>query len=191
MLRLPSHRAKAHTAVSGKKVWTSIHKLQGQFKGTSKVLGILAKNDKENFGPRIEDLTTNLATVTATVKAIVDGVPAIVSGLTALKDAVSNSTTGLVGLNLARPQFGVFTGAGVIQGGTGQATGGSGPKANVISTGAVPGGYVIDFGNDVSKRVYTVNVFPSAGHRHRDRQRRQLLGDGLRGSLRCCGRRCV
>jgi hypothetical protein len=101
--------------------------------------------------------------VSGALTALQAGLISAGDGLTQLKAALENSTTGLVGLNLARPQFGAFNAAGVIQGGTGQVTGASGPKTNATKGGSVPdidGLYVVDFGNDVSKRMYTVNVFP-------------------------------
>jgi hypothetical protein len=114
-----------------------------------------------------------------TVNAIVAGVPAIVSGLQALQaalegpvttalhdledgllaiqDALEDPTTGLVGLNLARPQFGVFDPAGVFLGGTGPVSG-FGPTGNAVKgAGPLAGAYVVDFGNDVSSRMYSIN----------------------------------
>jgi hypothetical protein len=94
------------------------------------------------------------------------GLTALQAGLTTIQGALQDPTTGLVGLNNARPQFGAFSATGVIVGGTGQTPPAKGPSANATkgpSGGAgtdFDGLYVVDFGNDVSKRVYTVNVFP-------------------------------
>lgn len=107
------------------------------------------------------------STVDSRVTALDTKVNAITAGataaLTAINNALQNSTTGLVGLNLARPQFGAFSVAGAILGSTGL-SGGSGPKTDAVKgSSSAPdrdGLYVVDFGNDVSKRVYTVNVFP-------------------------------
>jgi len=119
-----------------------------------------------------------------TVNAIVAGVPAITNGLLALQaalegpvtsalndidDALNDTTTGLVGLNLARPQFGAFglsPSNGAFQGGTGPVNGSADPPfgpegdaANGSGIGA-PSTYVVDFNDDVSERMYSVNVFP-------------------------------
>lgn len=132
----------------------------------------------------------------STVGAIVAGVPQITSALTQLQggllaiqaalegpiqtafndiedgfgeieDALNDTTTGLVGLNLARPQFGVFSSTGTFLGGTGPINGSDppfGPSGNAVQgPGAAPdvdGAFVVDFENDVSQRMYTVNVFP-------------------------------
>jgi hypothetical protein len=126
-----------------------------------------------------------LDSLQGTVNAIVAGVPAITNGLLALQaaiegpvqtglealkdglldiqDALEDETTGLVGLNLARPQFGVFLPNGDFQGGTGPVGDPGptnppfGPEDDAAAAGSV---YVVDFVNDVSQRVYTVNVFP-------------------------------
>jgi hypothetical protein len=94
------------------------------------------------------------------------GLTALQAGLTTIQGALQDPTTGLVGLNNARPQFGAFSVAGVILGGTGQTPPAKGPSANATKGGSagpdIDGLYVVDFGNDVSKRVYTVNVFPYA-----------------------------
>ena len=132
--------------------------------------------NKANFNIQIlqagaATLAADLAgakTTLGTLQTLATGLPPILTqlgtGLTAINTALQDPTTGLVGLNLARPQFGAFNAAGVIQGGTGQVTGGSGPKANAVKGSSGPpdidGLYVVDFGNDVSKRVYSVNVFP-------------------------------
>lgn len=75
-----------------------------------------------------------------------------------IEDALNDPVTGLVGLNLARPQFGVFLGDGDFQGGTGTVA--SGPSDDAFRAGA--GTYVVDFGNDVSERVIHVTPFPGS-----------------------------
>jgi hypothetical protein len=131
----------------------------------------------------------SLDSLQGTVNAIVAGVPAITDALLALqaaiegpvqsglkaledglldiKDALEDETTGLVGLNLARPQFGVFGPAGNFLGGTGPVNGSDPPHgpdgAATPGTGiGAPSLYVVDFDNDVSQRVYSVNVFPGS-----------------------------
>lgn len=81
----------------------------------------------------------------------------VAPALEAIDAALNDETTGLVGLNLARPQFGVFDPAGNFLGGTSDA-GSSGPTDDATVSGSF---YVIDFENDVSSRVYSVNVFPA------------------------------
>ncbi len=134
----------------------------------------------------------SIESLQGTVNAIVAGVPAITDALLALQaaiegpvqsglkaledglldiqDALEDPTTGLVGLNLARPQFGAFglsPSNGAFQGGTGPVNGTDPPHGP--DSDAVPGPagaqstYVVDFNNDVSQRMYTVNVFPGAG----------------------------
>jgi len=83
----------------------------------------------------------------------------IVPGLEAINTALEDPTTGLVGLNLARPQFGVFAGNGDFLGGTGTVA--SGPDDDAFRAGA--GTYVVDFNNNVASRVYTVTVAPTGG----------------------------
>ena len=126
-----------------------------------------------------------------TVNAILGGVPAIVGGLQALEaalknevgpgllalqaaledevgpalvaidDALQDETTGLVGLNLARPQFGVFGPTGAHLGSTG-AAGGSGPNGNAANGTGIGAAstYVVNFRGNVASRVYSVNTFP-------------------------------
>ena len=133
---------------------------------------------------------TTIDSLSTTVGAIVAGVPAIVSGLEALQaalegpvatafediedalhaidDALNDTTTGLVGLNLARPQFGAFDLSpvnGDFEGGTGPVNGSDpphGPDGDAINGSGIgaTSTYVVDFNNDVSQRMYTVNVFP-------------------------------
>ena len=141
---------KSHVATVS--LGTKLSRAAGAIKGLEKTVKALFNNDAGQKDA-IHTVDGKVAALGVTVQGILDGVPAITN---ALKDPV----TGLVGLNHARPQFGAFTGAGTIIGGTGQTAGASGPKANVISTGAIPGVYVVDFGNDVSLRVFSVNVFP-------------------------------
>lgn len=110
---------------------------------------------------RVDTVVANVAALTAGVPAIVDGLAQLKAGLVAIQDTLNNASTGLVGLNSARPQFGTFTSTGVIVSGTGQAAGGSGPKANAL--GASTGKFVIDFGNDVSKRFLIGQGLPNSG----------------------------
>jgi hypothetical protein len=136
-------------------------------------------------------------TLQSTVGTIVAGVPAIVGGLEALQaalegpvaqafadiedalndigDALNDQTTGLVGLNLARPQFGAFDLSpvnGDFEGGTGPVNGSDpphGPDGDAINGSGIgaTSTYVVDFNNDTltppSTRMYTVNVFPGTG----------------------------
>lgn len=156
-----------------------------------------AKNKANKAHERIENLKewnnaldahnrrqdSDLQGIEGTLNAVLAGVPDIIGGLqalqaaleddvapalTAINDALTDPTTGLVGLNLARPQFGAFESDGTFIGGTGpNAGGGLGPDADAVQGGPAAGPlpdteglYVVDFGNDVSERMYTVNVFP-------------------------------
>jgi hypothetical protein len=103
----------------------------------------------------------NITTLQGNVTSINAQLAAGAAALTSINSALTNSTTGLVGLNAARPQFGVYNSAGVFQGGTGAVSGASGPKANAVGH-AAPQLYVIDFGNDVSLRFLEVNSFPGS-----------------------------
>jgi hypothetical protein len=165
-----SAKSHAHSA----SLASSLSKISGAVKGLQKAVGNIVKVNLGQTGAihgvdtRVDTVVANVAAVKATVDAIVAGVPAIVDGLTQLKagllaiqSALGNTTTGLVGLNLARPQFGNFSGAGVILGGTGQVTGASGPKTD--ATHPATGTYVVDFGNDVSKRSLVVSPSPGVG----------------------------
>jgi hypothetical protein len=147
-----------------------------------------AKNKADKAHERIENLKdwndaldahnrrqdSDLQGIEGTLNAIVAGVPDIIGGLTALQsaledevapaltainDALTDPVTGLLGLNLARPQFGVFEGTGNFLGGTGTVA--SGPDDDAVRLGA--GTYVVDFNNDVSSRALTVQVAPTGG----------------------------
>lgn len=145
-----------------------------------------AKNKANKAHERIENLKawnfdldahnrrqdTDLQKVEGTVNTILAGVPDIIGGLTALQEglvaiqgALEDPVTGLLGLNLARPQFGVLAADATFLGGTG-AAGGQGPvdDSDTFVGGSavvdVDGSYVVDFNNDVSQRMYSVNVFP-------------------------------
>lgn len=130
----------------------------------------------KNQQSAIESLQNTVATIVAGVPTITSALTQLQAGLVALRDALegpvadafediedalNDSTTGLVGLNLARPQFGAFNTVGTFQGGTGPVNGTDpphGPDGDVAGrSGSV---YVVDFNNDVSQRMYTVNVFP-------------------------------
>jgi len=83
----------------------------------------------------------------------------VAPALEAIDDALNDETTGLVGLNLARPQFGVFDDAGLFLGGTGSVA--SGPSDDAGHPAA--GTYIVDFGNDVSDRALVFTAFPTGG----------------------------
>jgi hypothetical protein len=87
----------------------------------------------------------------------------IEDGFAEVEDALNDPTTGLFGLNLARPQFGVFNPVGTFQGGTGPVNGSDPPHGPDGDAAALGSTYVVDFNNDVSSRMYSVNVFPGAG----------------------------
>jgi hypothetical protein len=139
---------------------------RAQEKRQNKGLKKAAKNISQAKS-NISSLSSGLSTAQNQINTLIqlsNQLPPILTqltdGLTAINTALQNPTTGLVGLNNARPQFGVFDTDGTILGGTGL-SGGSGPSADATEgAGILAGMYVVDFGNDVSKRVYSVNVFP-------------------------------
>jgi hypothetical protein len=147
---------KAHAAATTS-LGTKLSRAAGAIKGLEKTAKALFNNDAGQKDA-IHTVDGKVAALGATVQALVAGVPTIVNGLTALQTALQDPVTGLVGLNLARPQFGNYSSTGTFLGGTGTVA--SGPKANAI--GASGGTFVIDFGNDVSKRVFSVNPFPGS-----------------------------
>jgi hypothetical protein len=146
---------KSHVATVS--LGTKLSRAAGAIKGLEKTAKALFNNDAGQK-EAIHTVDGKVAALGATVQTILSGVPAIVNGLTALQTALQDPVTGLVGLNLARPQFGNYSSTGTFLGGTGTVA--SGPKANAI--GASGGAFVIDFGNDVSKRVFSVNPFPGS-----------------------------
>jgi hypothetical protein len=181
MLAVTAPVAPAKTAHVAS-VKSSLAKVSGALKALQKGVSLIQDVDKGQTGAingvdaRVTTVVANLKTLSDTVTAVVaqatTALTALQNGLLAINAALTNSTTGLVGLNLARPQFGAFAANGTILGGTGQVTGASGPKTNATEGGtsvAAAGGanlsgfYVVDFGNDVSKRMLSVNVFPYGG----------------------------
>jgi len=135
---------------------------------TAKAITFLLSANKQK-GSDIGALKDQVTGLTAAVKSIHDGLdpivaaaPSILAGFTAINSALTNTTTGLVGLNLARPQFGAFNADGTIIAGTGQVTGASGPSGAAIHN--APGKYIVDFGDNVSQRFLIVNMFPSSGN---------------------------
>jgi hypothetical protein len=111
----------------------------------------------------ITTLQTDDAAAKTSITSINGQLAAGAAALTSINSALTNSTTGLVGLNAARPQFGAFGPTGTFINGTGAVSGASGPKSNAVGTHAIPGLYVIDFGNDVSSRFLVANPFPGSG----------------------------
>lgn len=150
----------AQSATLGSK----LSKVSGALKGLQKAVSLMDDVNKGQTGA-INGVDARVTTVVANLDALDKKVTAITnaatSALTTINSALTNSTTGLVGLNLARPQFGTFLGNGTIAGGTGQVSGASGPKANATRLAA--GTYLVDFGNDVSKRALHTTAAPGAG----------------------------
>src|SRR4051794_5884221 len=113
---------KAHAA----SIRTSLNKLAASIGALKSEVKGIHDTDSGQTGAihgvdtRVDTVVGNLTKLTATVNAIVAGVPTITNGLTqlaagltaagagltAIQAALNNTTTGLVGLNLARPQFG-------------------------------------------------------------------------------------
>jgi len=160
---------------------------------------VKAKNKAKKAHERIEALKewnnaldahnrrqdSDLQGIEGTLNTVLAGVPDIIGGLQALQSALEDTvapaltainaaltdpTTGLVGLNLARPQFGVFglsPSNGAFLGGTGPVNGADppfGPDGNAANGSGIGAAslYVVDFQNDVSTRIYDVNVFPGS-----------------------------
>jgi hypothetical protein len=172
--------ASATTGAQGHASITKFEKKQNKKIKKAKKKANKAHNRIENLKAWNFDLDahnrrqdTSFNELLGTVNAIVAGVPDIVGGLTALQEglvaiqgALEDPVTGLLGLNLARPQFGAFESDGTLIGATG-ASGGMGPDDDAVQGGPAAGPlpdlegvYVVDFNNDVSLRMYTVNVFP-------------------------------
>ena len=144
----------------------------GKLSGAIKALQKGVKNIEDvNAGQTaaIKAVDTRVDTVVANLKVLADKVDAIVATATAalaqVNAALTDSTTGVVGLNNARPQYGAFTSTGAIIAGTGQTAGAKGPSTNATKgTTTSSGVFVIDFGNDVSRRFLVVDLFPGAGN---------------------------
>ena len=171
--------ASAETGANGHASITNFEKKQNKRIKKAKKKANKAHNRIENLKDWNFDLDAHnrrqdgaLQTVQGLVNQILAGVPDIIGGLEALQDglvaiqgALEDQVTGLVGLNLARPQFGVLAADATFLGGTG-AAGGQGPvdDSDTFQGGSagldVDGLYVVDFNNDVSEKMYTVNVFP-------------------------------
>ncbi|MBA2505407.1 MAG: hypothetical protein H0V29_05610 [Thermoleophilaceae bacterium] len=121
--------------------------------------------DFENFGKnsRTEVLKNSggVAGIQALIPTFVSSLTALQSGLLGLQAALQDPTTGLVGLNNARPQFGAFSSTGTFIAGTGANPPAKGPSGNAVQ-GAGPGTYVVNFNNDVSSRYTSANPFPGS-----------------------------
>ena len=179
---VPIADAKRTAKVSHKKQNKKIRKAQREAdRAHERIQDLKAWNFGLGDKNLAQDETIN--GVASTVNAIVAGVPDIIGGLQALEEgllalqaalendvapaleaidaALNDTTTGLVGLNLARPQFGVFGADGSFLGGTGTVA--AGPDGPATKGGLGPpdleGAYVVDFNNDVSARMYSVTQF--------------------------------
>lgn len=150
---------KAHASSLGSK----LSAVSGALKGLQKAVGFI-KNVNSGQTAAIHSVDVRVDTVVANLDALGKKVDAITAAATAaltqINAALTDETTGLVGLNHARPQFGAYDSSGVFLGGTGAVTGASGPKANVLGASGT-GIYVVDFGNDVSKRFLSVTPNPT------------------------------
>jgi X-X-X-Leu-X-X-Gly heptad repeat protein len=97
--------------------------------------------------PIITQLVSGLQTAAS-------GLTALKTGLTTLSTAVQDPTTGLPGLNNARPKFATIVSNAVA---------GATPGISTTQTPHVTTGiYVVDFGSDVSKRALVVSMLPTA-----------------------------
>ena len=142
-----------------KKAHTRIEALKGWNLDQDGALG--------EHGDLLDQIVTGALEIIAGLQALQAALEDDVApALEAIDDALNDETTGLVGLNLARPPFGAFEADGTLIGATG-ASGGMGPDDDAVQgpaaapvVGDIDGVYVVDFNNDVSSRMYTVNVFP-------------------------------
>jgi hypothetical protein len=155
---------------SAASVQTQLRNAQGAILRAFGAIGSLKANDAatangiQTLSSHIKGLSDRIGTLEGDVTGINAQLSAGASALTAINSALTNSTTGLVGLNNARPQFGAFQNNGTIIAGTGQVSGASGPKTNATEgAGALANFYVVDFGNDVSKRFLSMTQFPTGG----------------------------
>jgi len=183
-----AHAAKSQIASKVHKLGVKLSGIGGTVLGIQHGIKVLQDIDLGQTAA-INQSIADHTTLKGTVDAIVAGVPAIIDGLTQLKNglttvggglttlagvvqntigpgltalsaAVQDPTTGLVGLNAVRPQYGAFNADGTIIGGTGQTTGASGPSTGSIHNAT--GAYIVNFGNDVSNRALSVNPFPAS-----------------------------
>ena len=154
---------RAHARIAALKDWNFD---QDERLGTQRDDFLALKSVVDTGVPLITQALTDLESGLLALQAALED--DVAPALEAIDDALNDETTGLVGLNLARPQFGAFEADGTILGGTGPNEGGGlGPDADAVQGGPAAGPlpdteglYVVDFGNDVSSRMYTVNVFP-------------------------------
>jgi hypothetical protein len=120
--------------------------------------GLNAEDGTQNG--RLDTLEGTVDQIVSAAGDIIAGLTAVGDGLTAVNAALQDPVTGLVGLNNARPQYGVFEADGNFLGGTGTGAG-QGPGSDAFHAG--DGTYVVDFANNVLNRVYSVNPFPGGG----------------------------
>ena len=145
---------RAHARIEALKDWNFD---QDSRIGTQREDFIALKSVVDTAVPLVTQALTDLQGGLLAIQAVLED--DVGPALEAIDAALNDETTGLVGLNLARPQFGVFDGTGNFLGGTGTVA--SGPDDDAVRVGA--GTYVVDFNNDVSERVYTVTVAPTGG----------------------------
>ena len=94
--------------------------------------------------------------ILAQAPAIIDALTKLKDGLTAIQTALKDPVTGLVGLNNARPKFAVIT-TDTKQSPPASSVAGATPGfVGVTRRGA--GVYVLNFGQDVSKRAPQVSI---------------------------------
>jgi X-X-X-Leu-X-X-Gly heptad repeat protein len=140
-------------ASAAKSKSTPIQKLSKRVTALSNQLNMVAKNLKDVTGTVNQGIPiiTQLVNGVQTLKT---GLQTVGDGLTALKTAVQDPTTGLLGLNTARPKFAIVKSDGTILGQT--------PNVPTTNAKVATGTYVVDFASDVSKRALVVTMAPAA-----------------------------
>jgi hypothetical protein len=142
-------------ASAAKSKSTPIQKLSKRVTALSNKLNTVSKNLKDVTGT-VNGGIPIITQLVSGVQALKTGLTTVGDGLTALKTAVQDPTTGLVGLNNARPKFAIVKTDGTILGQTPNV-----PTTNA-KVAATTGQYVVDFGSDVSKRALVVTMAPAA-----------------------------
>jgi X-X-X-Leu-X-X-Gly heptad repeat protein len=140
-------------ASAAKSRGTPIQKLNKRVTAISKTLNVVAQNLKNVTGTVNQGIPIITQLVSGLQKAS-DGLTALKTALTTLSTAVQDTTTGLPGLNNARPKFATVKSDGTILGGT--------PGIPTTNAKTATGTYVVDFGSDVSKRALVVTPTPGA-----------------------------
>jgi hypothetical protein len=166
-----SHTPSNSSGPSNKALLKDIHKV------TEDLASAVTSITKTTTGltASVKTLTTGLAATNATVaqvqaaetatdgkvtgltSALASGSAQVTAALTQINTALNDSSTGLVGLNNARPRFAIVAfpgGAATLAGST--------PEKTVTIAAVAAGTTIVNFNEDVSKRALTVTTAPGA-----------------------------